>query len=422
MGFADHYLGKNKALRPLIKAAPAQSTGFIVVIPAYREPGLCDTLQSLWDCTRPERTVEIIVVINAGIHESLEIIAEQLNLQKALTEWINRHTDPAFRFHIISCLDMPQKYAGVGFARKTGMDEALMRFVQTGNSKGYILSLDADSTCDSNYFTAIEKSVSEKKNVNGFNIYFEHPVSGKDFSGDIYRGITDYELHLRYNNLFLRYIGFPHAFHTVGSCFGVRADVYAQQGGMNKRKAGEDFYFLHKIIPLGDFIEITSTRVIPSPRVSERVPFGTGVIMARYCKEPEFVLKTYAPDSYLDLKDFIGLTPKFYRSDEHKTNALIKSLPLSLQHYLSTIHITEAINEINTNCRSEINFVNRFFRWFDALAVVKYLNYARRSWHEDWPVNKAAEVLLRLLGIEPVTDSGQTSELLNILRKTETGR
>ena len=121
-----------------------------------------------------------------------------------------------------------------------------------------------------------------------------------------------YELHLRYLNLFSRFTGFPYAYHTIGSCFGVRAETYASQGGMNKRKAGEDFYFLHKIIPLGEFREINNTCVIPSPRESDRVPFGTGAAIGKYlfrgirhpdlcsgmfpCSEASFNFRTVFPD------------------------------------------------------------------------------------------------------------------------------
>ena len=36
----------------------------------------------------------------------------------------------------------------------------------------------------------------------------------------------------------------------------VRADAYLRQGGMNRRKAGEDFYFLNKFMVLGGYGEM----------------------------------------------------------------------------------------------------------------------------------------------------------------------
>src|SRR4029434_9989987 len=93
---------------------------------------------------------------------------------------------------------------------------------------------------------------------------------------EIYKAIAAYELHLRYYLQALRTAGFPHGYHTIGSSMAVRARTYMEQGGMNRRQAGEDFYFLHKLIPLGGFTELNSTTVYPLPRPSNRVPFGTG--------------------------------------------------------------------------------------------------------------------------------------------------
>ena len=86
---------------------------------------------------------------------------------------------------------------------------------------------------------------------------------------------------------------FPFAFHTIGSSMAVRASSYMRQGGMNKRKAGEDFYFQQKIIPLCGFTECNSTVVYPSPRPSYRVPFGTGRAMLGYLQNGEVL--TWVP-------------------------------------------------------------------------------------------------------------------------------
>ena len=61
----------------------------------------------------------------------------------------------------------------------------------------------------------------------------------------------------------------------------VRPEAYMKQGGMNRRKAGEDFYFLNKIMSLGGFGECAETTIYPSPRTSKRVPFGTGQAVLR---------------------------------------------------------------------------------------------------------------------------------------------
>ena len=150
------------------------------------------------------------------------------------------------------------------------MDEALRRFDDIGRTEGIIAGYDADCRCETNYLTALERHFHEHPRSSGCSIYFEHPLQGQ-LSPQIYEAAAAYELHLRYYIQALRYSGFPHAHHTLGSCMAVRADAYCEQGGMNKRKAGEDFYFLHKIIPLGGFTDLTATTVHPSPRPSDQV-------------------------------------------------------------------------------------------------------------------------------------------------------
>jgi hypothetical protein len=98
---------------------------------------------------------------------------------------------------------------------------------------------------------------------------------------EVFDAVANYELHQRYYLLAVRYTGYPYAFHTVGSCFAVRAEAYCRAGGMSRRQAGEDFYFIQKLAGQGGFTECRSTSVYPSPRPSDRVPFGTGPDISR---------------------------------------------------------------------------------------------------------------------------------------------
>jgi hypothetical protein len=419
MGFADHYFSKQTGFSPYIDTPPAPELKFILVIPAYCEPGLTDTLESLWNCSRPEGAVEVILVINSAEDDNPSVIDANRTIASATGEWIAKHSEAGFRFFIISSLNMPARDAGVGLARKTGMDEALYRFSQVNNTNGFIISLDADSLCDKNYFTAIERAIASGKMINGFCIYFEHPLSGSEFPDHVYRAIAAYELHLRYNNLFLRNAGFPHAYHTIGSCFGVKAEIYARQGGMNKRKAGEDFYFLHKIISLGNFIEINSTRVLPSPRPSDRVPFGTGMAVDRFIASNEAEMLTYSPEIFLNLKLFIKEIQSLYKANPETITSCINRMPESLKKFLTECNAVQEITQINDNCRTFPAFFNRFFRWFDAFKIVKYLNYSSRDFHNKVPVNEAAREFLNTAGYECPPGANEPFELLRVFRNIE---
>lgn len=418
-GFASSYLTKQQLPKTTITYPLSEHTGFIIVIPVLCEPDLTETLSSLWKCDRPRRQTEVIIVINSSENAPAEILNCNRRTMLMAENWIAGHKDDSMRFFIMNEL-LPDKDAGVGFARKIGMDEALRRFNETGKSNGYILSFDADSTCDPNYLTAIEELVEKKPETKGFDIYFEHPLSGNGFTPGIYDSIAQYELHLRYINLYINHTGFPFASHTIGSCFGVRADIYAAQGGMNRRKGGEDFYFLHKVIPLGNFEHITNTCVFPSPRDSFRVPFGTGPVI-RKLMETGKMLETYDPEAFRILRKFFNLIPEFYKADPERIKSLTDNLPESILKFLRINDYLDAIESVNCNSASHETFLNRFFRWFDAFRIIKYLNFTALEFYPKKPVTNAVEDLLGDLGMQ-IPEKKDALELLYLLRRIEKDR
>jgi glycosyltransferase involved in cell wall biosynthesis len=413
----EHYLAVARHV-PFL-SPPPQAPRMIVVIPCYKEPALLRTLQSLYQCRRPECVTEILVVINHPDNAPDE--AKKQN-EKSLLDarlWIGAHTGDRLHFHVICLPDVPVKTAGVGLARKTGMDEAVFRFHSHGVSDGVIIGFDADAVCDENYLEEIERAFFDGGNIHGASIYYEHPVEGDEFDAEVYKGVLLYELHLRYLNQAMRYTGFPYACHTVGSAFAVRAAVYAKQGGMNRRKAGEDFHFLHKIIPLGNFKEINTTRVIPSPRESDRVPFGTGASMRQWLSKGETALFTYALDAFIELKRFFDLVPCFFNTNPELIEQQCVSLAPAIHTYLQQNNYIGHIMEANNNSASFEAFAKRFFTWFDGLQMVKYLNYSYMHGYSKQPADLAAAFLLQLLGYE--CDLNEAGHLLHVYRAIERG-
>ena len=421
MSFADHYFSKQKGFTPCPDGPPSGQLRFIVVIPACREPNLVASLNSLKSCDQPRGHVEVIVVLNLAENADPDDYIKSLQIADEIRTWMNKHSRPEFRFILIEDLKMPARDAGVGLARKTGMDQALYRFDCLNNPGGFILSYDADTLCESNYFSAIESVLDDFPNTRGINIYFEHPVTGLEYPETLYQGIILYEMHLRYLNLMTRFTGFPHAFHTVGSCFGVRAESYARQGGMNRKKAGEDFYFLHKIIPLGEFREVNATCIIPSPRESDRVPFGTGAAIRKFVASDDSALLTYAPECFYDLKTIFARIPDLFLQSDEATAASLSQFEEPLKGFLNGIAAFDGILEIRANSGSRIAFINRFYRWFDAFRIIKFLNYASGHYPQI-PVKNAVLVYLRDTGIHFSAEDPSAIELLTILRKIERSR
>ena len=407
----DTYFERFSFCDEQIATPPLQDLGLVVVIPCYNEADLTGSLESLWNCERPACAVEVIVVINAPLGCPAQIRTENERTFKEASEWITHHSDPRLTFHILHFPNLPRKHAGVGLARKIGMDEAARRFAAVARPDGIIVGYDADCRCDANYLTAIESHFRERGRCPGCSIYFEHPLEGP-LEPKVYEAIAAYELHLRYYIRALRYAGFPHAYQTIGSCMAVRSSAYKKQGGMNKRQAGEDFYFLQKIIPLGEFSDLTATRVIPSPRPSDRVPFGTGKAVADYLGEPKSA--TYPLEAFQDLKTFFELVPDLSPKTLSKST---RALSKAMQTFLEKQKFAAALEEIRANTSNEVTFRSRFFKWFNAFIALKFIHFARDDFYGERDVaDEAAKLLQVLPGGSKALKAASTRELLQVYR------
>lgn len=385
------YLREHTLFGPLISAEPSDRLGMVVVIPAKDETELETSLGSLLACQSPRCDVEVIVVVNTGEADSDERIAENTRSAEDVEKWAAEHSEPRLRFHILQCHGLKRKHAGVGLARKIGMDEACRRLEQAGNSAGVIVCFDADSGCDDNYLVEIERLFRSDEKCQACSIHFEHPVCGDAFEPSVYEAIIRYELHLRYFIHAQKYARFPHAVQTIGSSMAVRCDAYQEQNGMNKRQAGEDFYFFHKFTPLGNVRELRTTCVLPSPRRSHRVPFGTGKAVGDLMDTGGECL-TYSPKSFVDLRVFLETVGSLFEALDR--DAYMENLPSSMRRFLESQPFWDRVDEIRSNVTSAEAFRLRFFRWFNAFLVMKFVHSARDHEHPNVEVSKAAGWLL----------------------------
>lgn len=389
MSFANTYFKRFQAKEKQIEDKPEKDLFLTLVIPSYNEDELCKSLQSIKDCAMPQKSVEVIVVINSSENTSSEIIQKNRNTYKNAIIFSKENSTKKLKFFILNFENLPKKFAGVGLARKIGMDEALQRFNQLDNPNGLIAGFDADALLQENYFIEIEKFFDKNPKINGVSIDFQHPIEGNDYDETIYKNIINYELHLRYFVEALRFANFPFAYHTIGSSFAVRADVYAKQGGMNRRKAGEDFYFLQKIIPLGSYGEINSTKVIPSPRTSDRVPFGTGAAISKMIENNTNDFTTYSFDAFVLLKSFFEAVPKMFNSFSYN------NIPEILESFLKINKFESDYKKIKANSPKINIFEKRFYYWFNAFRVIKFLNFAHDNFYQRKEVKNEAIKLLK---------------------------
>ena len=391
-----------------IALEPSKDLKIIVVIPSYNEKNIQPTIDSLFLKQDDfSFNVEVIVLINNSESE-IEEIKEQ-NLLTLKTLQILSETYSKRNMHLIPVLigDLDTKHAGVGWARKLGMDIATQRF-RTINFNGTIVGLDADTVVESNYLNSIYSFFSNN-NFNAASIYFEHPITGDSFSDVHLEQIKYYELHLRYYKNSLKYSNLPYSFHTIGSAFALTASAYARQGGMNRRKAGEDFYFINKLIKGEIFGEINDTKVMPSPRVSNRVPFGTGRAILEGLNTKKDLSLTYDFQSFEVIHSWINRI----ETKDFKYENFPEILKAYLGEEIWIKHHTMMLN--NTN--SHKSYLKLFYNIFDAFWMLKFIHYLRDNYYPNTRLLDNTNALLIKMNYPIISSITSQLEFLRKLDK-----
>ena len=385
------YFEKHLFAQPQVPNAPSEKTGIIVTIPCYNEPGLITVLDSLEACEEPGTAVEVIIHVNASDESPGSVQAQNKLTIENFNAWNHgrRHT-----YFLLHSPALPERHAGVGLARKIAMDEAAYRFHRSQRENGVIVCLDADCTVEKNYLAEIERTFRQDPGLAGCSLYFEHPLSGVSFPSSVYEAIINYELFLRYYVLALQWCRFPYPYHTIGSSMAVRAEAYMKLGGMNRRKAGEDFYFLHKLFPFGKFRSVNTTTVYPSPRISDRVPFGTGAAVSKQLLGVEEEYTTYHFQSFRDLRNFFSLLPEYY----YKNKFADGKIPDSIKDFLHHENLEESLREIKSHTATESSFTKRFFTYFDGFKILKFIHHSRDHFYPNTEVRRSVRDLLEAMG------------------------
>ncbi|MEN7550669.1 glycosyltransferase family A protein [Rapidithrix thailandica] len=399
----------------VLTAPPQPDTRMILVIPSHAEPALLSTLVSLTQCAPTSCHTEVISVINHGQNADEQVVKLHEETLQLVQEWKKAHSLKHLSFQEIYAKDLPKKHAGVGLARKIGMDEALWRFNLLGYD-GMIVCLDADCTVSKNYLRELEKVfVQQSKNDLGV-IHFEHDLDSIQ-QENLKEGIIYYELFLRYYIQGLSYAQYPFDFHTIGSSMAARASLYGKQGGMNRKKAGEDFYFLHKLAPHGKAGKVNRACVFPSGRVSDRVPFGTGKAQGDWLNGASKIAQTYRFEIFEDLKQLLLSVERCYQLNASSWQQQLAHLPQSVHSFLQENTFEEALEEMNKHSKTLSGFRKKFFQWLDGFKVLKFVHHARDRYYPNLPVEDAARNLLlkkypEAMDLNPV-------ELLNVYRELD---
>jgi len=348
---------------------PPDQLRVILTLPAHRED-LEPTLASLVasPLAHPD-TCELIVLINGSASAPF---AERRAHEQQAERYRNRVLANGLPLHVLTALDLPQRQAGVGLARKIAMDVALQRLAEVGHD-GWIHCLDGDCTVSTSYWHTLTSL--EREDWLGATLAYAHRWEHLPLLQQ--QAIIRYELFLRYYVAGLRRAAYPYAFPTIGSCMGLRASAYAKIGGMNRRKAGEDFYFLHKLMPHGKFGEIRDATVYPAARFSDRVPFGTGRAML---------------DMAAGVKHFDHLYhPRIFEELTHIHSGMGEgSAPFG--KWLAYQQYTADYRALRQRSEDSAQWRRNFFFWWDGFKVLKYVHWRQAYW-PDQPMLQALSYL-----------------------------
>lgn len=380
--------------KPLINAPANEALDLVIIIPAFNEKDLDKTLNSLFENTNVSSPVEIIIVINEGEHTTKEISdfhESQYQKLLALSKTLDLKNISLYPIYV---KNIEAKFAGSGMARKLGMDEAYRRFEQANNLYGIISNLDADTIVDNNYISVMLAEAKLRTKTKAYSIHYEHLLS-EDLTEANKQAIISYELHLRYYINMQKLLGFPFAFQIMGSAMAVKAFAYAEAFGMNKRQAGEDFYFLQKFIKTGFFKNISSTTVYPSARISQRVPFGTGRALYDIMVTGK-TYDTYNFKSFESLSTFTDNLEKLYYDFELN----YPKIDSKTREFLELRNFKKRYNELKSNTKDFKGFEKRFYRWFDAFILMKYLHFVRDKYFPNISIYDATEYLFNKLNFE----------------------
>lgn len=404
MNIFQRYIDQQEQLDIVLPVVPVTGASIFAVIPCYNEPDIVATLNSLADCLPPVSKILVLVVVNGQENSPDGAVAQNLSTLGAIEKWKLNHPQLFFDLHTIYAGALPQKWAGVGWARKIGMDEAVRQIVINGITDGAIISLDADCTVSPNYLQAIETAFQNDPFPNFFTINFEHQFDNLMPGSTVYEGIIRYELHMRYYRNAMHWCGYPHAIYTVGSSFALRASAYVKQGGMNRRKAGEDFYFLHKLVLLGQYGNIGATTVFPAARSSDRVPFGTGAAIKKWVEGGQELNFTYSLEAFGHLKPLFGQAPRFWHIGPDEITASFDRLHPILRSFCTKAGTIDMISGLRDNCSSPQVFEKRVFHLLNAFWILKYLNFAHESTCKQADLRTESAKLLQLLDIKVDSD------------------
>ena len=395
------YLERRTALDdwPLQGAVPTTCRS-IIVIPVLAEfPGILDTLGDLAKCDGEDRAQTLVIAVvnnRAPEHAVEQDIAQNEQTLRAIDGWDQDSLPVAWIDASSPGRELSVK-DGVGMARKIGLDQGLRILAEQDRLTAPLVSLDGDSRVDARYLSVLHRFFEPPASRWACVLPYAHPVEGSDAER---AAILSYELYLRYHALHLAWSGSPYAHHTIGSTMACTAEAYAAVSGMNRRLAGEDFYYLQQLAKTGKLEGLTGTVVRPSARPSQRAPFGTGQFVQRFLDGDLSECRLYHPDSYEVIRAWLQMATGDPARPAADILASARAQHTELGTFLEQQDFVRSWDRIAAQTSTREALLGQFHRWFDGFRTLKLIHHLRETVHPEQEMFSALAVLLERLGLE----------------------
>ena len=275
------------------------------------------------------------------------------------------------------------KRHGVGWARKTLMDA----ISGVADDSDVIVSADADAWYTGNYIQQVVQALSGA--TAGLALAAPYRHAQVQDATTVRAGLR-YEIYLRYYFLNMARIGSPYTFTAMGSLISLPVGTYRAVGGLEPRQGAEDFYFLQKIRKRGRLLQWIDAEVLPSARLSNRVPIGTGPAIRSGIDGHWDRYPLYAPQWFDDVQATINAFPALHECDAET--------PMS-EFLRARLGTDDIWGPMRRNHKDRDRFVRACHERVDGLRTLQFLK-SRAAMHRV----------------------GDERNLLDFLKLTETGR
>lgn len=366
-----------------------------VVIPACDEDDwLFKTLDSLASNPEEERQRCLVLVVVNQTAAAAPAVAEANRRTLERLRAVGGHPGLRLAWVDAASSGLELDGAGPGPARRLGLDRALAQLDE--NETAALVCLDADTLVDTDYLPALFRHFASPP-AGGAVLDFAHQPAA---TPDLQQAMDHYELYLRSHQLGLQLAGSPYAFATIGSAMACTARAYVRIGGMNRKPAAEDFYFLQALAKTDGVARIDGTRVHPAARLSSRVIFGTGPAMQRLVEDPlAFPVAPMA--AYRLLGELLGRVDASAAMDGAALTGAVEALHPLAGQFMQGQNLLATWDALRVNHRTAPGLKKAFHGWFDALKTLQFLkNLAKDQRFAPQPVETVAAQMLAACGIK----------------------